>query len=1545
MELRKKAGETAVVADYVPRFREYGEQILTALRQASHTGLTLIVPPTSSGREPETPPPMGEPFGEPGSALGRAITWDPALGDGGEPVAVPERIGRFRVIRLIGQGNFVVYLAHDDRGCEVALKVARPGDPFSRRRMLTLAEEAQRLRALDHPGIVKLREFVAPAREGDPESAGLPGGFIVLEYVQGTNLEEVLQQTRIAPARLAEIIAEVAEAVHHAHSLGLVHRDLKPPNILIDTQGNARVCDFGLAVDEEIQRLRRGEVAGTPPYMAPEQVSGEINRLDGRTDIWALGVILYRGLTGRPPFRGGTTSEYFDEILNREPRPPRQYDAAIPRELERICIRCLSRQMSDRYLTAADLAEELRRWLVAQDRELRAVASDAAVVPRGLRGFGAEDAGYFLGLLPGPRGSDGLPESVRFWRRRIEGNEPAVCFSTGVIYGPSGGGKSSFVKAGLLPVLDRSRVRAIVLEASPGQTEALLLAGLRGAVPYLPEDCNLPEAVALLRDDPNLQPRRKLLLVLDQFEQWLQGRTIEPSLELVRALRQCDGKRVQALLLVRDDFWMALTRVLRAIEVPLVEGVNSAAVELFDRRHTLRVLEEYGRALGRLPAGGLTPGSEEARFLDRAVEALASADGRVTPVRLSLFVEVVRNRPWNVQTFRSLGGVDGIGVKFLEQAFDSSSASPAHRVQARAAQAALEELLPSPEEVLRGVPRSALALARAAGYADKPADFADLIRVLDRDLRLITPVEHLPADSPPAEEPPGNPTGLHFQLAHDYLIQPIRQWIDRNQRFTQAGRARRRLRAITAAWLERPGGRQLPSAFEYAGILRNTDPGDWTPDEKRLLRAASWRFLGRLAVAAGIVAAAVTGGKLLMDEHEARARLNVALAQGDGDLEARINELVPYQRRVVAELQAREASSAGDENERKVTAILLYRFAATADRGRILRALALEAPGPGRLSVIRGVLAAHPEHAGADALCETLRDASAEPRVRLRAACVLAVLEPVAVEQLGSEAPILARALIDEGGQSLPGWMDMLEPALGSLAGPLSQLCSDPEVHSVQSVIAAEVLAEILKRRGDARALAERMIDSLPDPALILIRQLAKMRRPGPALDFLRSVLRPAPPDLAQGAATKRQAAQQAMAVIALDALGDHEVLWTRLRHAPDASTRGLLIVRLAALCPNQQRLLARLAAPGIDPGERQALLMIWAETPRGSVAAPVQARVLGLATGLFLDDPDPGVHSAAELLCARWSSGPPPLQEGQEPRVQPADPDRPAWRVGPNGHTFAIVPGPLVFQMGSPEHEEGRFAEEPLHSRTIDRSIAVSTTEVTISQFRVFDSARKPDGRYTREPDCPATRVSWADAVRYCNWLSQRAGIPRQDWFYPENMRPDPTVPEPSMERSGYRLPTEAEWEYLCRAGTMTARPCGDSEELLPRQAWTWVNSQDRTWPVGQLLPNALGLFDTLGNAWEWCHDRGRAARDERPQPYTSAPAQTSIAGDDPDPGPLSQETRRILRGGAFNDSPAKARSAHRAQSAVGVAEFSIGFRIVRTLPRTKKLPANGGS
>src|SRR5262249_27085682 len=153
------------------------------------------------------------------------------------------------------------------------------------------------------------------------------------------NLAEILESERLSPSRVAGLLAVVAEAAHHAHRAGLVHRDLKPSNILIDEDGKPHIADFGLAVREELQDIRSGGIAGTPHYMAPEQVRGETHRLDGRTDVWALGVILYLGLLGRQPFSGRDPGEIFDEILHRDPKPPRQVNDRIPRELERICLK------------------------------------------------------------------------------------------------------------------------------------------------------------------------------------------------------------------------------------------------------------------------------------------------------------------------------------------------------------------------------------------------------------------------------------------------------------------------------------------------------------------------------------------------------------------------------------------------------------------------------------------------------------------------------------------------------------------------------------------------------------------------------------------------------------------------------------------------------------------------------------------------------------------------------------------------------------------------------------------------------------------------------------------------------------------------------------------------------------------------------------------------------------------------------------------------------------------------------------------------------
>jgi hypothetical protein len=178
----------------------------------------------------------------------------------------------------------------------------------------------------------------------------------------------------------------------------------------------------------------------------------------------------------------------------------------------------------------------------------------AVVVPQGLRSFNAADRDFFLDLLPGPRDRDGLPESLRFWKYRIEeAREPT--FAVGVIYGPSGCGKSSLMKAGLLPRL-APNILSVYVEATAEETEARLLAGLRKRLPGLPLELDLAASLAALGQGqvPGVKPGDKVLLVLDQFEQWLHAHRGESDPALAQALRQCDGERLQSVLMVRDDF-------------------------------------------------------------------------------------------------------------------------------------------------------------------------------------------------------------------------------------------------------------------------------------------------------------------------------------------------------------------------------------------------------------------------------------------------------------------------------------------------------------------------------------------------------------------------------------------------------------------------------------------------------------------------------------------------------------------------------------------------------------------------------------------------------------------------------------------------------------------------------------------------------------------------------------------------------------------------------------------------------------------------------
>ena len=246
--------------------------------------------------------------------------------------------------------------------------------------------------------------------------------YVVMELVDGESLKSLIKSQRLAPTRTAELLADVADAVHDAHQRGLVHRDLKPDNILIDGRGKPHVADFGLAVHETEQRWRAGEISGTPSYMAPEQVAGQVHQLDGRADIWSLGVVLYELLTCRRPFLGVGVSELFDEIVHRDPKPPRQIHDQIPAELERITLKCLSKPVTERYATAADLAADLRSVLVPQQ---------PPAAGRQSSGRGALLAVPFVLLAvvlwAGSAGSNGQRQSAAGWQPSSRHNCPADC--------------------------------------------------------------------------------------------------------------------------------------------------------------------------------------------------------------------------------------------------------------------------------------------------------------------------------------------------------------------------------------------------------------------------------------------------------------------------------------------------------------------------------------------------------------------------------------------------------------------------------------------------------------------------------------------------------------------------------------------------------------------------------------------------------------------------------------------------------------------------------------------------------------------------------------------------------------------------------------------------------------------------------------------------------------------------------------------------------------------------------------------------------------
>jgi serine/threonine protein kinase/formylglycine-generating enzyme required for sulfatase activity len=1360
VDLRRAAEDDVRIDSYLARFPDDNFVVREAF--ASLDGLANSERPAAASTV-EAAPGKPCPQAEPEAA---------ALSDN-EPV--PGRLGRFPILKQLGMGSYgIVYLATDTHvgQREVALKVPRPERFQNEQQRRQFVLDAELAALLKHPGIVTIYGI-----ETDGDRV-----LIIQEYLSGGDLRQRLKAGPIKYEQAVAWLIPVAEAVAFAHQKNVFHRDLKPANILLDERNQPRVADFGLALHESEQQHRR-EYAGTLPYMSPEQVRCETNRLDGRSDTWSLGIIFYELLTGRRPFRG-SKEEIADQIKYRDPRPPRELKPDLPPELERICLKCLAKPVAQRYTTATDLGRDLRNW---QADPKPAKQGPIRIVPKGLRSFDACDADFFLDLLPGPRDRNGLPECIRFWKARIEESDPAQNFAVGVLHGPSGCGKSSLVQAGLLPRL-APHVRPVFVEATATDTEVRLLRGVRRQLPEVPRQLSLADLLSGIRDGRWNPERRKILIVLDQFEQWLHAGNLLGPAQLVDALRHCDGEHLQCLVLVREDFWTGISRFMDRLEIPLQEQRNAALVDRFDQLHARRVLTDFGRAFGRLPDDPRQLTREQHEFLDAAIDQL-SEEGRVICVRLALFGDLIKGKPWTKAALMQSGGAAGLGMTFLEDTFAAKSAPAAHKRHKDAVARLFARLLPEPDTDIKGSMQTREALLESCGYSKKPQAFDELIRILDDELRLITPTDPEGSDLPGA--PSGTAAGVpprYYQFTHDYLVPSVRRWLNFQEAATASGRSRRRLAERARLWSVTHENRQLPSFWEFLNIRLFVPAKNWSDSQRRMMRQAARVHVRRWGI--GAAALVLVGSAIFTIVNFELDRM------AQFEVEAAVNRV---EDRPAAEVQAIIGKLKENPRQDLVLKTLQRRYPGATENRKL------------RLAFARADFG------------------------HVEAAFLVSQINTVPADEVDNLATAFGHARHDS-----------------------------------------------LRAVQDAASAAHAESDERREARLAIV-------------------------ELHLGAATIATSMCQ-------------------IEDRPDPTRRTTFIDEFARWHGSIARAteLSRYGRGSGDNALRSGLCLGIAEIPRDHVRAEETAAWMPILADWYRNMPDSVTHSAAWCVLHRWGA---PV-----PEIHPAEPNLAReWKTNTLGMTMLkIRPGQFVRRDYLDDLPDPEAKDQTVH---LTRDFFVSDREVSVYQLQQFFDDPDPvyekpkgwsgvDATVSPTENHPAQRISWDDIILFCNWLS------RKERLDPCYVRTGATEGASDGDRefdgwrripgaTGYRLPTEAEWEYACRAGTTTVYACGTPVAVLSDYA---VYQSDQAHECGSKLPNGWGLFDMHGNVREWCQDWDQAYG-----------ADGTVI--DPIGAPTKDVRVRITRGGHWSGLPIPCQSSSRHRAFPSTRSNAIGFRVAAFL------------
>ena len=410
--------------------------------------------------------------------------------------------------------------------------------------------------------------------------------------------------------------------------------------------------------------------------------------------------------------------------------------------------------------------------------------------------------------------------------------------------------------------------------------------------------------------------------------------------------------------------------------------------------------------------------------------------------------------------------------------------------------------------------------------------------------------------------------------------------------------------------------------------------------------------------------------------------------------------------------------------------------------------------------------------------------------------------------------------------------------------------------------------------------------------------------------------------------------------------------VWLLFRHSANPTVRSYLVNSCARLDVDPELLVAQLKIETDTSARRALILTLGGYRERDSSE---WRALIDMLRSWYKTDPDAGIHSAIDWLLRRWNRQ--AIVQGVNESLRGRRPGRGDWYVTNEGQTMVIIRSPPEYIAGS-TNERGRTPDETLHRVRIPRSFAVAVKEITVGQFQRFLAAnpkleiRYPDARkdphrgsevmksHSPEDDCPQIVVTWYEAAQYCNWLSQREGIPQSEWIYPvdpNEIESGMTLPANYLHRTGYRLLTEAEWEFAARAGSTTSRFYGDAEELLGEYAVyarnppkkkgdpNDPNDPQRTARVGSLKPNDFGIFDIYGNVWEWIQDR-----------RVEYSANVLQVDDEDKVLVVNDEQWRMRRGGSFTYDASVMRSAHRGRPdgyLPNERRDSVGFRIGRTV------------